>query len=669
MPLTSKTKGRILATVVFVAAAALYFGTLYKGFAPGASAHCVAMALGLESGASQTEVRRVESEATDLVSIRYGTVDRQKVTLRTFSTEFRTKHLVWRSLTRFVARNIPISDLPTRLNAMSAIFGALAVMLAFSLARGLILFINFHDSPVSSGNRKVSAAAAGIVAALALGLSTPFWLSATRCMPGAFDALLVVAMGWLLFSSAVSQRPRNLFAFGIICGVSLFELDCGIYIAILTFALAIRAMIVGGIMSIRSWCNCLVGIIVGTIGYIAASSFLLSLGSGSTLLPLRELMNSVSVANSLVFGGIFGDQARLASVFFIVLPFFATCALAMWPEADRNAAASGFLIFILLCTTFIAITRTPISPWSVYASTSPGATPVVIFVLAAAIASYLASAGAILARGRLVTFERKAKSRKEKDEISEESVGRLVFWFVAALCCVAGILNWGEVRDSKDTLIETTAKEFVNHLGGRTWMTSTTDALDTMVRITAAREHVPLRIVEHGGVFTTRLRNAIHRDEAFKGLPAETLETALASTNLDSFVVAWITHDPNVGSKLMLDAPQPWVTAGRTPVPAIIGYRALEKNEKVDWNTLADEHIAFWDAIEKGDQMLGKYASRHLRAERGELRAYLCGIGENLAKELGKAKNVPAEKMRIVYDKIGELREEPQPEVREEVFY
>lgn len=672
MGLTSRAKGRLAVAVVFVAFLVLYLCTLYKGVCPGAPAHNAAMALGLESGVMQAQVRRVEAQnESSLARPRYD-APTAVMSVRTVSAEFRTRHLVWRSLAALAARHLPGGSPAFRLNALSALFGALAVALAFALCRGLVLFINFHDSPVSSGNRKISAMASGVVAAAALGFSAPFWLAATRCSPGTFDALLLLGMGWLLFSASVSQSAGALFAFGVLWGVSLFESDTGVFTSVLLFLFAIRAMIVGGIMSVRSWCNCLVGIIVGVVFYITAAHFLLAV-DGSVLLPVKELMASVRVANSLVFGGIFSDTAKLVSVFFVILPFGATCALAMWRDAERNAAASGFLVFLLACTSAIALTKTSISPWGAYCASYPDYLPVTVFVLASATAAYLASSGAILAGGRLLMGERTpGRKRRPNDEISEASVGRLLFWFVLCLCVVAGAINWRELRDSRDSLIATAADQFVDRLDGHAWMASTTDSLDTMVRIRAWERRIPLHIIGHGrggSAATARLRMAIGRDPAFKGLPLDELVASLASTNLDDFVQSWITHDPEVGRKLLLDEPHLWSAAGRTPVPAVVGFRAQEKGENIDWGALAEDHLAFWRTLAAADSMLGPAASSRMRSDRGELRTYLCGIGESLANQLGKVKDFPAAKIREILDQLDDLREEPRPVAREEVFY
>lgn len=671
--MTSKFQGRILATIVFAAFAFIYFSTLYRGFSPGFSAHSIATALGLESGATRTQVRQIELQGSGIKGIDF-IGDPKTTSFRTVTGEFRTRHLVWRSAVAFIARNVPFGELSFRMNALSAILGALAVMLAFALCRGLVLFINFHDSPVSSHGRKVSANAAATVAALSLGLCAPFWIASTRAAPFVFDAFLMVAMAWLLFSATISQRPRDLFIFGLLWGVSLFETDTGIFIAILMLAFAIRAMIVGAVMNLRSWCHLLVGMIVGAVGYITASAILMGASSAAVLMPVTELFSSIKVGVSLVAGGVFGDQPKLVAVFFIILPFAATCALAMWRDAERNAAASGFLLFLLACTSAIALSKTPISPWGIYSALVSSYIPATAFVLAAATLSYLASAGAIMAKGNLVQSRkpRNIPRRSAKaDEFGEASVGRIIFWFAFFLAVGCGLFNWREIRDGQDNLIDTTAKEFAIRLGKHTWFASTTPELDTLLRIHAWEDRRPIHIIAHGtsGVAASRLRSAIRRDEAFRKLDKDLLLDSLASTNIDTFVTTWITIDPDVGRRLVLDDPQPWIVAGRTPIPAAIGYVALEKDETPDWNAIVSSHVSFWQALSAADSVLGPAAPRHLRAARSELRSYVCAIGEYLADQLVKVKDFPATRVREILDIVEDIRVEHAPVTREEIFY
>lgn len=676
--MTSKLKGIFSTCAVFAVFAALYFSTINDGICPWVSAHSVAAALGLESGVTQTSVRQVEVRGTGIIDVDFRG-EPQNTAFKVVSGEFRTRHLLWRSAIAFIARKLDFGDLAFRLNAFSALLGAITVALAFALCRGLILFINFHDSPVSSEGRKSAALASAVVAALALGLSAPFWLAATRTSPAILDAFLLIAMSWLLFSSIISQDTRDLFAFGALWGISLFETDTGVFTGILLILFAVRAMLVGAMMTLRAWCNLLVGMIAGMVAYIVAAAFLLGNTGPAVLQPLLDLFRSVGIGVSLARGGVFSNQPMLVSVFFVVLPFVATCALAMWRDAERNAAAAGFLVFLLACTTAIALSRTPLSPWGAYGRAQRLFLPVTVSILAAAIAGYLASFGAVLAGGRIFPPPHRRRPRRAADapadasgdDFNETSVGRIVFWFVFALAAVCGLLNWREIRDGRDRLLAVTAREFVARLGQRSWIASTTPELDTMLRIRAWEEGRPLHVIAHGkgDADIRRLKNAISRDEAFRHLDRQVLRDSLASTNLDSFVTAWVSIDPDAGEHLVLDDPSLWESSGHTPVPDAIGYRPLGTGETPDWNAIAESHVSLWRALSAADSVLGPAAPARLRAMRGDVRAYVCSIGENLAAQLGRLKDFPATRTREIIDTVEDFRTERRPASRDEIFY
>lgn len=671
--MTSKLKGQLATVAVFAFFAIIYSATIYKGIAPGASAHAVATALGLESGVTQTSVRQLDISDAGINDFDFRRTTK-KSAFKVVSGEFRTRHLVWRSIVAFLARNVTIGSLATRLNVMSVLLGAITVALAFALCRGLILFINFHDSPVSAEGRKKSAFAAGIVVATSLGFSTPFWLASTRAAPPALDGFLLISMAYLAFTSVITQKTRDLFLLGILWGISLFETDTGIFTGILMLFFAIRAMLVGAMMTVRSWCNLLVGMILGMLAYIIASAFLFGFGGTSALMPIRDLVSSVGIGFSLVRGGIFGNQGLLVSVFFVVLPFAAACALAMWRDAERNAAAAGFLVFLLACTTALSLAKTPISPWGIYCRDSNSFLPITIFVLATATAGYLSSFGAILAKGQLIPPPRNrrfAKQSRRDDDFNEDSVGRIIYWFTLLLAIVCACFNWREIRDNRDRIIETASREILSRMGDKTWITSTTPALDTMLRIGAWEQRRPFHVIPHkvNDSEIKRLSYAISRDEAFRNLDKSLLRDSLSSTNLDAFVSTWISSDPAVGKHLIVDDPQLWIDNGRIPIPAAIGYRALEQGETPDWNAIASDHAALWKAISSADDVLGSAAPDRLRAARGGVRAYLCSIGEHLAAELGKVKDFPATRTRQLLEQVEDLRIEHQPESRNEIFY
>lgn len=675
MRITSKAKGRICAVFVFFAALALYWTTMYNGFCPGASAQSAAIAMGLEPNRSVVQMKRIETVSiTD--PFRYqGAIAPEHSsasTVRNISAELRTRHLLWRAFAHRIL-DIPWKDAASRLNLLSVFFAALSVTLAFALGRGLSRFLNFHDSPVSTERQKRAATATGFVVALSLAAQTPFWIAATRCMPGSFDIFLYLFSSWLLFTATIHHRPVLFFFCGFSFAITIFETDVGILMGLLFFAISARALFVCGLMNIRAWANLLVGTAFGVIGYLLLSR--LSLGPSSSLyLPFHEFISVIKLSAEFLFSGaFFDDRARILAFFFAWLPFLVAIPLMIWHSHESRTAGSDFLTFLLAATSFIALTNSSISPWGAYKVSYPASTPAFFAFMSSTVILHLTSSGAMRSNGLLFNLSRNNDFDGEDDEfgLNDAPIARLLFWIIFGIILLNGFLSWRDIRDGRDSLVAHTAQEFAKHLDGHTWMTSTTESLDTMVRIYSSQNGTPTRFINHSGdaISISMLRNAVLYDPAFHDIPIEisSLTSSIISTNINEFIVTWITNDPNVGKKLLLDSPILWEKAGRTAVPAIIGYRALEKGETIDWESLTREHISFWNEIRREDRILGPATPLYIRNDRLALRNYICDIGRNLVEQL--LENDQAALANKVLGHTEVFRQEPEITRREDYFF
>ncbi len=634
MVFTSKIKGIFASIIVLISSFFFFESFLYKGLYPGESAHDVAVALGVESGTTIVHERNIVT-TKDIA----GPIYRTREPERTHSyvnldeREFNTKHLIWRILTTSIVKFFD-KDAVGALNMLAVILGSLSVMLTFALGRGLIIFLNFHDSPIASADRKRSAFAAGLVAAMALAFSTPFWLSATRVMSSAFDLFLIVFMGWVLFCAAVHRKTWYLGLFGLIWGVALFEMQSTLFISLVLIVFAVRSMYVAGNMNIRGWCNLLFGSSAGIVIYLILSSMLLQSTQGSLILPFRELFSQVSAAGALFFGGgIFGYQARMITLFVVIIPFIVTVCHAIWHTTERRIAAGDFLIFLMVITTFIALTSTALSPWRLFREHDPDTMPIWLVILAAAVAAYVAAVGALRARGSLLPFMRRVDDDDEEGTI-EVPVGRLLFWAIFFLSVFTAPINYSEIKSSKDSFISRMGELFVDKIGVQGWISSTTPVFDTIIRINAFQKDKSLSVIDRkmSQSATLRMKHTIESHEDFKDLPTEELVSALVSTNVNEFIITWIKCDDRIGDKLLLDSPHLWELAGKEAVPALVGYRAKRDGEVIDWQKLAEEHFVFWREVKKLDYPLPENAPEMLRKTGNEVRSYLSDIGHNLAE-------------------------------------
>ncbi len=661
MKLTSKAKGRLGAAIVFIISLVLYGSMLYDGIYPGISAHNIAVAKGLESGASQVETFQINKTKTSPSPYNVQFAGRTKTYATVSYTELRTKHIIWRIMTAFTS-HLPFGDSITNLNALSMIFGALAVMLAFALGRGLIIFLNFHESPVSSRKRNLSATVAGVIGAATLALSAPLWLASTRLHPDSFEIFAVLLMGWLLFSTAVSQKSAYIGLFGFIWGISIFEFTSPLLLPAVLMLFAVRSMIIGGVMNIRSCSHMLIGIAVGAILYIVLTNLLLINTDGSILLPVSEFIRQTIIPFNLVMSGnIFHRPPQLISLLAVIIPFVITVCHAIWHNEERKVAAGDLLIFLIALTTAITLTGSAISPWQIFKSSDAPYMPVWVPLFASATATYLAANGLLHADGSLFGSHRKYNIDGDEDIDSQiqTHVGRILFWSIFIFTAISAIVNYREIRDSRDTFIAKCANAVVANLDGHSWITSTTEELDTYIRIIANEKNTAVSIIERSTAPSSlrRLCNAVSTDEAFKGLPTENLINSLNSTNRNNFVTTWIEADPEISKKIILDSPVIADAVGKTPIPALIGYRIAKDGENIDWPDLADRHIDFWSELNKDNLPLGRAAPKELFKARLSARAYLADVGKTLAEQL--VKNGATTKALDVFEMSNTIRQEP----------
>jgi len=118
-------------------------------------------------------------------------------------------------------------------NAFSAVCAALSLMLVFTLVlrlpyRGMPE--RYRDPPALRRARLVAA----FTAAAVLGLSVPFWFTATRAHAASFDLLLLLWVIWLLVRFHETSSMRHLLVFSLFWGLAVTE-----YATVILLSLAI----------------------------------------------------------------------------------------------------------------------------------------------------------------------------------------------------------------------------------------------------------------------------------------------------------------------------------------------------------------------------------------------------------------------------------------------
>lgn len=665
--LTSTWKARILALLTGVIFFGVYFATLNDGFFPGEAARQAAIVLRLEPGGSSTQFRQVEERASNALSDNANAVS---LNVRENVVVYRTKFLLWR-LAGMAAAEIPLGPLPFRLNLFSALCGGVAALLAFSICRVLLLFLSFHVCPLSGRLRKKAATVSAIAGTVALATSAPFWIAATRFLPQAFETMLILLAAWLLLGAAVHHRAWLLLPFGILAGLLVFETETNVYLLPLWIFFAVRALLVGDLMDARG-CSCLlIGFVLGVIGYIGLAQFLLAPEGLGLFAPVKELLVSTKVFQSLLLGGsVFEDQSRIVCLCFAIIPFLAAAAMSIWRSNEDAGSSGGFLLFVLACMVSVGCSGIQISPWGAYANTDGARLPTTIYLMIAYVAAYLAGQGLLMAGGRFFApgkgFHRKKRrqfAEDDEDDIRSEEhrdypVGRVLTSFVLLVVFAMAAWNYRTVTVWREPLTDKVAEALVGRITPCTWFASDNGLFDSQIRLHArlAQKRVSVICTVDTDRTLPRLARAITRDEAFRGLATADLRSALISTNTDLFLSTWIRSDAAIGDKLMLAEANLWESAAKSAIPMLAGFKTTNDESAVDWKALAADHLSFWRGIEEMGP-LAPNAPLWLRQDRAALRRYLANVGQKLAARLSDASLTDL--AREVLDAAEKVREEP----------
>ena len=586
---TSTTKAFFLSLLTGVVFFCLYWTTLNDGFFPGEAARQASVAMRMERGSSTTQFRQVEEHYS-------RTGEGASLSVRDNVITYVSKGLLWR-LAGMAVSELPFGNPAFRLNAFSALCGGLSAMLAFVLCRTLLLFLSFHVCPLSARLRKKAATVSAIAGAVALCTSAPFWLASTRFLPQSFETMLMLFAAWMLLDAAVHHREWQLAIFGAIIGMLVFETETNVFLLPLWIFFAVRAMLSGDLCDARGWACLLIGLVLGIIGYIGLSQFMLAREGIGIFIPIKELLISTKVFRSLLLGGsLFEDQPRIVCLCFAIIPFISAAAMSIWRSNEDAGSSGGFLLFILACMIAIGGSGLRISPWGVYSDTDGAILPTTIYLMIAYVAAYLAGQGLLMAGGRFFSAGRVRRRRPviisddEGDNRSEEHrdypVGRILSAFVIVFFFAMAAWNYRIVVDWRDPMADKFASALIERVGTCTWFASSNGLIDSQIRVHArlAEKRLSVICTADPDVTLPRLARAITRDEAFRGLATGDLRGALISTNTDLFLSKWISSDTNICDKLMLADSSGWEAASKPFVPVITGCRGQRPPRVLEGN-------------------------------------------------------------------------------------
>ena len=492
---------------------------------------------------------------------------------------------------------LPVFSLAFRLNALAALAGALVVAWVYRL----VWFVVFETMREQSAITKASRLAqfAGIVAALAVGLSLPFWHAATHFRPEIFDVALLTGCAYLLAIYARTQQWRWLLLFGALYGMGVAE--SSLFIVAAPF-LALVAVIVEWRLV---WCQ--------MKRLIAAAELSLLTLVGVYYLNVWTFAKQYGQATNphavfcmfpqMLRGQINAIMHMLPSQLWVPVLAMGVGATALSVLAasraldNRRSWSLLFLNAALTVSALLLLANVSFSPWGVQAAR--GVLPVATYVLAGCGIALLAASWRALA----VLADPVDESLTNENVTSPASyaatrlAGILLAPTLAAAVIIGGAVNGVSHMADNGAFADRAADVVLDELHGRTWVVGN-GIIDPNLLIRAHERGLALHLLSpqraNDHRHTAAVLRTLQADPSFSG-NARLRAESLIAYNFLVFIEDLFATDPKIGDKAVsMGLPDIWYGSRWIPVPEILFYGGVRDLAALQDRDLSAEQQAFW---------------------------------------------------------------------------
>jgi uncharacterized protein HemY len=460
---------------------------------------------------------------------------------------------IWSTVAGVLARVWP-ADCATALNLLSLLCGVACVWLLYDLVRRAIAAaIEVRDE-----NRR-QAFWAGILggagAALALAVSPPFWIAATRAQTETFHLLLLLIVARLLLACALSPSLILMAATAFLFGVGVVEFETFMLFAPL-LALALLYLLWREEELTASRVLLLLGAGVLGLGFYFVAAFRFHGTEGAALMDVKGVFGTIWFIWRHQYHQLRGGLPQVGWLLVIVsgvVPWL-TSLLVARRGLNEEKEWSYYILHVILAGVVLAVLfNAPFSPWRLTGFSLLLATPSLLNAVAF---------GYLVAYWFLLPYSWWPDAEWGWPRRVRLGLGPILA--VAALGAIgaAGALNFRTCDARAAGPVNAYAREVVRCMGDRTWLL--TDGLMDENYLIAAREiGKDIRVVSlrphSSGVYRRRVEGL------FQG---NTRLQSMAELGLLPLVQEWFATDPAVVKDVAVMAvPDLWHAIGAVAVP------------------------------------------------------------------------------------------------------
>ena len=479
---------------------------------------------------------------------------------------------IWGFLVRQCDR---LGDAALWSGVLSAVCGALCVFFLSALMMRVRYTVHEKEDPAEVTREEQARRLAGIVSGIALAVSVPFWIHATRSMPGTFHLLLLLLATWLFSEYQREGKTGTLYLFGFLFGIGIPEFATFILFAPLAAILVARAMLQRASFRWSTMVGTALCALPGIIVlYVLNASYL---WNNDPSIPLHPLCPSLPA----VIWRMMAEQWRLlAGAPMMILLFCMTALPWMILFLVRSKKAAWrynfwqtLLRLAVLAAAVAAVFNTTFSPWHFLGMAFPLVTPYLVLAVCAG-----AVAGEFWVMGQ--SREHKAVGIGQP---ARKACGLLALLLPVAFAA-AGVMNARIADGRAGAATAGILAQAVDSLDGRDLMLSS-GVLDDAIRVSARTRHVPLRVISLPATGAETYLSFLSKT-AF----TEPRQRALLQVGFAAFIQDYLSSDAHLIRTAALDASDILRQFGYL-VPDGLACGAVPTPDRADWDRILNEKL------------------------------------------------------------------------------
>lgn len=485
---------------------------------------------------------------------------------------------IWYFLAHLVAAT-PFGSVASRLNLLSAVCGAVSAGLLYWVV-GRTIGMILSDG-ASEAKRLLAARIAGLLSALALTFSIPFWFVASRAHAYSFDILLVLFLSWLFLQYVIKGKQWLAILFAFAYGLAIVEWSTFIVLAPLfglallfvywknenlTFWPVAKLVIAGvaglGLYFLVAWA------FYDTPGYHAR-------GYAGYWQVLWYMWRDqyYEITRSLPTHG------WLLVLVTSIIPFLIVLMLgkrSLTGESDLHTVILHAVLTIA-CVTVLADLK--IAPWRIIGQSRVLVTP---YLLNAIVFGYLAIYWWLLfaAQRRLTVMDTGTKGG--------QIVGACFVVLAGGFAVSLPFMHFDQVDARPLKPLDMVARQIVKDMGDREWLV-TDGVIDNMVIAAAHDKGKKIKVINlsgAGGEIYQRYIATLFTDPRLKNL---------AAIGVRQLVQEWFARDPEIASKVAVYwTPNVVLAGGYVVAPAATVCLPVKAKGDIEGRTAFASAEPFW---------------------------------------------------------------------------